>query len=97
MQKSFSIAVLGASGSVGARVVRYLSLHKRVERIVLLNRREVAQLAGIDKCSSLIVNMDKLETEIPQHAELLKPVDALIITMVCFLENPFLCFDNFLD
>lgn len=82
MQKSYSIAVLGASGNVGQRVVHYLSLNKRVEKIVLLNRREVPQLQGIDKCNSVIINMEKLDTDLPQHAEALKGVDALIITMV---------------
>lgn len=80
MNKAYNFAVLGASGNVGRKVVHYLSLNNRVSNIIVLNRREVQELQGIEKVRSLLVDMDKIEDSIANNEEL-KDVDGLIITM----------------
>ena len=74
----YNICVLGASGNVGTSVVKKLSASPLVNKIKLLNRREVVALSSIPKVESLIVNMDRIESEAAKHCA---ECDGLIVTM----------------
>lgn len=59
----FSAAVLGASGQVGACVVKSLLAEPLCAQIVLLNRRELGTYEGNPRVKQHIVDMDNIGTE----------------------------------
>ena len=64
----YSAIVLGATGNVGGRIVQLLIKNPRCERVVVVTRRKMGTFAD-PKVSEVVVNMDRLEEEIAQHAQ----------------------------
>jgi len=63
----YTAMVLGATGNVGGRILHLLVQSPRCNKVVVVTRRPVAELAN-PKVQQVVVNMDKLEEEIAPHA-----------------------------
>ena len=58
----------GATGNVGGRILQLLVQSPLCEKVVVVTRRNVAELAN-PKVQQVVVNMDKLEEELAPHAK----------------------------
>ena len=63
----YAAVLLGASGNVGGRILQLLVQSPLCQRVIVVTRRHVAELAN-PKVQQLVVNMDKLEEELAPHA-----------------------------
>ncbi len=59
--------LLGATGNVGRRILHLLVQSPRCQKVVVVTRRNVAELAH-PKVQQVVVNMDRLEEELAPHA-----------------------------
>jgi uncharacterized protein YbjT (DUF2867 family) len=59
--------LLGASGNVGGRILHLLVQSPMCKTVVVVTRRNVAELAAA-KVQQVVVNMDRLEEELAPHA-----------------------------
>jgi len=59
--------LLGATGNVGGHILHLLVLSPLCKKVVVVTRRNVADLAN-PKVQQVIVNMEKLEEELAPHA-----------------------------
>ena len=66
-QALYSAIVLGATGNVGGRIVQLLIKNPRCEKVVVVTRRKIDAFAD-PKVTRVVINMDRLEGEIAQHA-----------------------------
>ena len=64
----YTAMLLGATGNVGGRILRLLIQNPLCRRVVVVTRRNVAELANA-KVQQVVVNMDKLEEELAPHAK----------------------------
>jgi uncharacterized protein YbjT (DUF2867 family) len=64
----YTAMLLGASGNVGGHILNVLVRHPPCKKVVVVTRRNVAELAN-PKVQQVIVNMDNLEEEIAPHAK----------------------------
>ena len=64
----YSAMLLGATGNVGGRVLHLLVQSPLCKKVVVVRRRNVAELAN-PKVPQVVVNMDKLEEELAPHAK----------------------------
>jgi len=64
----YTAMLLGATGNVGGRILRLLIQNPLCRRVVVVTRRNVAELAHA-KVQQVVVNMDKLEEELAPHAK----------------------------
>ena len=60
--------MLGATGNVGGRILHLLVQSPLCKKVVVVTRRNVAELAN-PKVQQVVVNMDKLEEELAPHAK----------------------------
>src|SRR5712672_3996329 len=60
--------LLGATGNVGGHILRLLVQSALCKKVVVVTRRNVAELANT-KVQQVVVNMDKLEEELAPHAK----------------------------
>src|SRR5437762_6076488 len=63
----YTAILLGATGNVGGRILRLLVQRPLCKKVVVVTRRNVAELAN-PKVQQVIVNMDTLEEELAPHA-----------------------------
>lgn len=63
---TYSAIVLGATGNVGGRVVQFLIENALCSRVVVTRRRTAA--FSDPKVATVVVDMDRLEQELTQHA-----------------------------
>jgi uncharacterized protein YbjT (DUF2867 family) len=66
MATPYAAMVLGATGNVGGRIVRLLVQSPACTRVVVVTRRPTNAFAD-PKVSEVVVNMDRLETELAPH------------------------------
>src|SRR4051794_4684767 len=59
--------LLGATGNVGGHILRLLVQRPLCRKVVVVTRRNVAELAG-SKVQQVVVNMDRLEQELAPRA-----------------------------
>jgi uncharacterized protein YbjT (DUF2867 family) len=59
--------LLGATGNVGGRILQLLVQSPLCKKVVVVTRRDVAELAN-PKVQQVVVNMDKLQEELAPHA-----------------------------
>ena len=59
--------LLGATGNVGGRILHLLVQSPLCQKVVVVTRRHVAELASA-KVQQVVVNMDRLEEELAPHA-----------------------------
>src|SRR5579862_4841006 len=59
--------LLGATGNVGGRILHLLVHSPMCKKVVVVTRRDVAELAN-PKVRQVVVNMDKLEEQLAPHA-----------------------------
>jgi uncharacterized protein YbjT (DUF2867 family) len=64
----YTAILLGATGNVGGRILRLLVQSPLCQKVVVVTRRNVAELAH-PKVQQVIVNMDKLEQELAPYAK----------------------------
>src|SRR5258706_5531710 len=64
----YTAMLLGATGNVGGRILHLLVQSPLCNKVVVVTRRTVAELAN-PKVQQVIVNMDKLEEELAPHAK----------------------------
>jgi uncharacterized protein YbjT (DUF2867 family) len=64
----YSAIVLGATGTVGGRIVQLLINSPRCKRLVVVTRRKTDTFADT-KVAEVVVNMDRLEEEVAPHAQ----------------------------
>lgn len=64
----YSAIVLGATGSVGRRIVQLLIKNPLCKKMVVVTRRKTDAFAD-PKVSEVVVNMDRLEEEVSPHAQ----------------------------
>ena len=67
MKYEYTAMLLGATGNVGGRILHLLVQSPLAQRVVVVTRRDVAELAN-PKVQQVVVNMDKLEEELAPHA-----------------------------
>src|ERR1700737_3278679 len=60
--------LLGATGNAGGRILHLLAQSPLCKKVVVVTRRNVAELAN-PKVQQVVVNMDKLEEELAPHAK----------------------------
>ena len=63
----YTAMLLGATGNVGGRILHLLVQSPLCKKVVVVTRRNVAELAN-PKVQQVVVNMDKLEEELAPHA-----------------------------
>jgi uncharacterized protein YbjT (DUF2867 family) len=63
----YTAMLLGATGNVGGHVLQLLVQSPLCKKVVVVTRRNVAELAN-PKVQQVVVNMDKLEEELAPHA-----------------------------
>jgi uncharacterized protein YbjT (DUF2867 family) len=63
----YTAMLLGATGNVGAQILRLLVQSPLCKKVVVVTRRDVAELAN-PKVQQVVVNMDNLEQELAPHA-----------------------------
>ena len=63
----YTAMLLGATGNVGGHILRLLVQSPLCEKVVVVTRRNVAELAN-SKVHQVVVNMDRLEEELAPHA-----------------------------
>ncbi len=63
----YSAIVLGATGNVGGRIAQLLIRNPQCRKVVLVTRRKTDAF-GDGKAIEVVVNMDRLEEEIAEHA-----------------------------
>ena len=63
----YTAMLLGATGNVGGRVLHLLVRSPQCQKVIVVTRRHVAELAN-PKVQQVVVNMDKLEEELAPHA-----------------------------
>src|SRR5262245_21435604 len=64
----YTAMLLGATGNVGGEILRLLLQRPRCKKVVVVTRRNVAELAH-PKVQQVVVNMDNLEAELESHAK----------------------------
>src|SRR5438128_9602109 len=64
----YTAMLLGATGNVGGHILHLLVQSPLCKRVVVVTRRNVAELAN-PKVQQVVVNMDKLEEELAPHAK----------------------------
>jgi uncharacterized protein YbjT (DUF2867 family) len=64
----YTAMLLGATGNVGGHVLHLLVLSPLCKKVVVVTRRNVAELAN-PKVQQVVVNMDKLEEELAPRAQ----------------------------
>lgn len=64
----YTAMLLGATGNVGGRILHLLVQSPRCRKVIVVTRRNVAELAA-PKVQQVVVNMDKLEEELAPHAK----------------------------
>ena len=64
----YSAMLLGATGNVGGRILRLLLESSRCKKVLVVTRREIAELAN-PKVHQVVVDMDRLEVEVAPHAK----------------------------
>src|SRR5881394_30260 len=64
----YTAMLLGATGNVGGRILHLLVQSPLCNKVVVVTRRNVAELAN-PKVRQVVVNMDKLEEELAPHAK----------------------------
>ena len=67
-QVEYAAMLLGATGNVGERVLHLLVQSTLCKKVVIVTRRNVAELAN-PKVQQVVVNMDKLAEELAPHAK----------------------------
>ncbi len=63
----YTAMLLGATGNVGGHILHLLVQSPLCERVIVITRRDVAELANA-KVQQVVVNMDRLEEELAPHA-----------------------------
>ncbi|KAJ3395612.1 hypothetical protein HDU92_005434 [Lobulomyces angularis] len=63
ISSKFRAAVLGGSGSVGKPLIKYLIEQQNCEKIILINRKNIAEFEGNSKVEQHVTNMEKLNVE----------------------------------
>ena len=63
----YTAMLLGATGNVGGRILHLLVQSPLCKKVVVVTRRNVAELAN-PKVQQVVVNMDKLEEELAPYA-----------------------------
>ena len=63
----YSAIVLGATGNVGGRIVQLLVESPTCKRVVVVTRRKTGAFTN-PKVTEVVVDMDRLEQEVAQHA-----------------------------
>ena len=63
----YTAMLLGASGNVGGQILRLLVQSALCQKVVVVTRRPVAELAN-PKVQQVVVNMDTLAEELAPHA-----------------------------
>jgi len=63
----YTAMLLGATGNVGGQILRLLVQSPLCKKVVVVTRRNVAELAN-PKVRQVVANMDKLEEELAPHA-----------------------------
>src|SRR6266852_147600 len=64
----YTAMLLGATGNVGGHILHLLVQSPLCQKVVVVTRRNVAELAN-PKVQQVVVNMDKLEEELAPHAK----------------------------
>jgi uncharacterized protein YbjT (DUF2867 family) len=64
----YTAMLLGATGNVGGRILHLLVQSPLCKKVVVVTRRNVAELAN-PKVQQVVVTMDKLEEELAAHAK----------------------------
>src|SRR5206468_11479831 len=64
----YTAMLLGATGNVGGRSLHLLVQSSLCKKVVVVSRRNVAELAN-PKVQQVVVNMDKLEEQLAPHAK----------------------------
>jgi uncharacterized protein YbjT (DUF2867 family) len=64
----YTAMLLGATGNVGGRILHLLVQSPLCKKVVVVTRRNVAELAN-PKVQQVVVNMDALEEELAPHAK----------------------------
>src|SRR3954468_15981083 len=64
---TYTAMLLGATGNVGRHILHLLVQSPLCERVIVVTRRHVADLAN-PKVQQVVVNMDRLEEELAPHA-----------------------------
>src|SRR6202051_37572 len=64
----YTAMLLGATGNVGGRILHLLVQSPLCKKVVVVTRRNVAELAN-PKVQQVVVNMDGLEEELAPHAK----------------------------
>src|ERR1700726_3787049 len=64
----YTAMVLGATGNVGGRILHLLVQSPLCQKVVVVTRRSVAELAN-PKVQQVVANMDNLEEELAPHAK----------------------------
>src|SRR6202140_1765275 len=64
----YTAMLLGATGNVGGHILHLLVRSPLCQKVVVVTRRNVAELAN-PKVQQVVVNMDKLEEELAPHAK----------------------------
>ena len=64
----YTAMLLGATGNVGGRILHLLVQSPLCKKVVVVTRRNVAELAN-PKVQQVVVNMDRLEEELAPHAK----------------------------
>ena len=64
----YTAMLLGATGNVGGRILHLLVQSPLCKKVVVVTRRNVAELAN-PKVQQVVVNMDTLEEELAPHAK----------------------------
>jgi uncharacterized protein YbjT (DUF2867 family) len=64
----YTAMLLGATGNVGGRILHLLVLSPRCKKVVVVTRRNVAELAN-PKVRLVVVNMDNLQEQFAPHAK----------------------------
>jgi uncharacterized protein YbjT (DUF2867 family) len=67
-QVEYTAMLLGATGNVGGRILHLLVQNPQCKKVVIVTRRNVAELAN-SKLQQVVVNMEKLEEELAPHAK----------------------------
>jgi uncharacterized protein YbjT (DUF2867 family) len=63
----YTAMLLGATGNVGGRILHLLMQSPLCRKVVVVSRRNVAELAG-PKVQQVVVDMDNMEAELAPHA-----------------------------
>jgi uncharacterized protein YbjT (DUF2867 family) len=64
----YTAMLLGATGNVGGQILRLLVRSPLCKKVVVVTRRDVAELAN-PKVQQVVVNMDTVEEELAPHAK----------------------------